>query len=260
MKKAGHSTYRLTAALGAIAFSMMVSVMSCTKSDPDIPVPPYVPPVLSQPTGTIDSFTLSDSLVPYGYNMGVTMKWSVIGTNSQTSIDINGVKFGFYGSIEVGPLKQTTLYILSVNNGKKDTVILKVADSVTTNMWNGSDAKRLRIIKRQVYRWVDTLPKSDYFWVDTTIDAHTLDQRIYFSYRGTSRIYQKTANQYVALSDEGKFVVNLLNINPTGTQQFNSFRWQGNTFVIEKLDANFMTISYTDLQSKLKLKDFYQFE
>ncbi len=239
---------------------IMVIAMSCTK-DPGENTTPYIPPpVVSPPSGMIDTFYLTDSVVPFN-TFGSTMKWLVTGTNTQTIVTLNGVKIAFYGALDTGPLKQTTTFTLAINNGKQAARTLRVADSVTTNLWN--NGKRLKIIMREVSIWN---PNSNlYEFRDTTssIDAYTLDQRIYFSYFGTSKLYQKTANTFVALNDGGRFVV-LAVINPTTTTTNPSaFTWQGILYTIVTLDSNFLVVTYDAAQPNgpnLKTRDTYLFE
>ena len=236
----------------------MVTAMSCTKDpvvDPALPINP--PPVVTPPSGVIDTFYITDSLVPFN-TVGSDMKWLVTGTNNQTVVTINGVKVAFYGVLNTGALRQTSTFTLAVNSGKQVSRTLHVADSITTNMWN--NGKRLKIITREVYLWRQT--DSMYKFRDTTssIDAPKLDQRIYFSYFGTSKAYQKTANQFVALSDGGRFVVHVGTNDMTDPS---TFMWQGTLYTIMTLDSNFLVVVYYVIQPgglKLKTRDTYLFE
>ena len=237
---------------------IMVTVMSCSKDPGENIIPPVVPPpVVSPPSGVIDTFYLTDSVVPYN-TMGSTIKWLVTGTNTQTIVTLNGVKITFYGALDTGPLKQTTTFTLAINNGKQASRTVRVADSITTNLWN--NGKRLRIIMRELSIWNPN--NSLYEFVDTTrsLDPYTLDQRIYFSYFGNSKLYQKTANIFVALNDGGRFVVH---IGTNAMTDPSTFRWQGILYTIVTLDDNFLVVTYDAQQSNgavLKTRDSYLFE
>ncbi len=232
---------------------MIVMCISCTKPEEDsTPITPSPPPTVDPPTGMIDNFTITDSLMPF-YTPGATLKWLVTGTNAQTVVTINGVKVNYYGILDTGPLKQTTTFTLMVNNGKQASVFLRVADSITTLMWN--KGKRLKQIKKE--RWV--LPPSAAFYryeVDTTTAANILDQRIYFKYTGGSTIEQKTSSVYVAPGDTGKFTVSHSGLDII-------FSWRGTLYTIELLDENFLIVHFDDPQpngTKLLTRITYQYE
>lgn len=221
-------TYRKIAGF-FLMLSMVTGMWSCTKS-PDNFTPVVQPPVtVSPPTGVIESFTLTDSLV--AFNTGSTAKWLVTGTNLNSVITFNGVIVGNYGVLDTGPLKQTTVFTLAINNGKKVSVTLNVADSITTLLWN--KGKRLRQTKYELY--LVPAGQTDPVWIDTPMIARIADQRIYFNLDGTSRIYQSTASTYVSPPDAGRFIV-----NPSLT----AFTWLGSTYILGSLDSNVLITTY----------------
>ncbi len=113
-----------------------VFMVSCSKQEVEkpprvdtIPLPP------SAPTGKIEYFTVQDTLV--GYRRQTTVKWYVTGTNSKTIVLLNGIPMkDFQGGLFSGPLTTTSVFTLSVNNGLQQTRTVKVADSITTFLWN----------------------------------------------------------------------------------------------------------------------------
>ncbi len=175
------------------------------------------------------------------------LKWLVTGTNAQTVVTINGVKVLFNGILDTGPLKQTTTFTLSINNGKQASVVCYVADSVTTLLWN--KGKRLKLIKKEYGYYPAGSPDLQYR--DTTITDSEADERIYFNYDNTSRIYLvKAGFSY----DGGRLAV---------SRGQKSFSWQSRMFDIEQLDINFLKVLFDEVQSNgttLKLRHTYQFE
>ena len=218
-------TYRKTAGI----FLLLVMLWSCTKS-PDNYTPVVQPPTtVNPPTGVIESFILTDTLVPF--NTGSTAKWLVTGTNLNSVITFNGVVVGNYGVLDTGPLKQNTVFTLAVNNGKKASVSLTVADSITTLMWN--KGKRLRQTKYELF--LVPAGQTDPVWIDTPMMARIIDQRIYFNLDGTSRIYQSSASTYVSPPDAGRFII---------SASQTAFTWLGTSYTIGSLDANTLLITY----------------
>ena len=231
-------------------FALLLLLAACSKSTPDIS-PPVAPPaqLSSAPTGVIETFVIIDTLVPWG--TGSTVKWLVNGTNNLTIVTFNGVKVAFYGVLDTGPLKKTTLFTLAVNNGATSSVKLKVADSITTLLWNGGKRLRLKKIEAYIVPPGQAIP----VWVDTTssITPRVADQRIYFGFDGNSRIIQ-TNSMYVSQNDAG-----LVTVNPSQK----TFTWQGVTYNIFKLDNNTLEVIFDSLQtngSYLRLRHTYLFE
>ena len=244
-KKTGNT---ISKRLSIISVMIMIFfVTSCSKSSdtPASPVP-TPPPTDYKPTGIIESFTLTDSLVPFGY--GTIAKWLVTGTNNYTIVTFNGVKIATYGAMDTGPLNKNTVFTLSVNNGAQATASIKVADSISTLLWNGG--KRLKQIKAEKYV-PDTA--NVMHWVDTTIDLRIADQRIYFNYTGDSKIIQTSSN-YVSMGDAGPVVIN-------GSK--NGFLWRGIQYTIINLDNKYLQVTYNQLQTDGKYiltRNNYQFE
>ncbi|MES2003800.1 MAG: hypothetical protein V4450_04715 [Bacteroidota bacterium] len=210
-----------------------------------VPIIPTQPPV-STPSGEIQSFTITDTLVPF--KTGSTIKWLVNGTNSLTVVTLNGVKIGLYGVLETGPLKQNTMYTLAVNSGKKDSITLKVADSIISLLWGGG--KALKQIKAEVY--IVPQGQTNRTWVDTSISARDADQRIYFTIDGNSKILHSIP--IFSVTDGGKVVTDLVN---------SSFVWQGVLYVLETLDSKNLVVQYVEKQANgmdLTRRNTYAFE
>jgi hypothetical protein len=242
--------YRFYKIRGFSVYFAMAICMGCSKSPVDIPaVVPVPPPLNTLPSGEIQSFVITDSLV--AFKTGSTAKWLVVGTNELTVVTFNGVKVPFYGILDTGPLKQTSTFTLAINNGKKASVTLKVVDSVTTLLWNGGSA--LKQTKAEAY----ILPagQTDPIWVDTTnvfVTPRIADQRIYFELNGNSKILQ-SSGMYVSPGDMGKFVVN-------STQT--GYTWRGTEFAIVSIDSRNLVVTFDLPQangSKLPMRFTYMF-
>jgi hypothetical protein len=224
-------------------------VVSCSKtSETPTPTTPITPPTSDyKPTGTIESFTLTDTLVAFGY--GTIAKWLVTGTNNYTIVTFNGVKIASYGAMDTGPLNRDMIFTLALNNGTQAITSVRVADSIATLLWNGG--KRLKLIKAEKYV-IDT--SNTYRWeVDTTIEKQVLDQRINFNFNGDSKITQSTA-AFVSPGDTGPVVVN-------GSKK--GFLWRGIQYMIVTLDNKYLQVTYNQLQSNgsfILSRNNYQFE
>lgn len=248
MQKTSGPYFAIDKITGILLFIILGSCMSCTKQ-PDGYTPPVQPPsAVNPPTGEIQTFLLTDSLI--AFNTGSTAKWLVTGTNLNSVITFNGVKVGNYGVLETGPLKQTSTFTLAINNGKQASVTLKVADSVTTLLWG--KGRRLKQTKLEMY--IVPAGKTDPVWVDTPMTARVADQRIYFSLNGSSKIIQSVSSSNVSYPDAGMFVVN-------ATQT--AFTWQGMVFIIGTLDNNQLVVTYDAAQANattVRARNTYLFE
>ena len=241
----GYTIYKI---LIIPVFLMMVTLMACSKPPEDVnPQLPPSPPVNNTPSGEIQTFVLKDTLV--GFNNGSSIKWLVTGTNNLTVVTFNGVKVSLYGDLETGPLKQTTQFSLAVNSGKKASITLKVADSVTTLLWGGG--KRLKQTKAEVYIIPagETNPK----WVDIPLTAKVADQRILFNLNGSSQVIQLSSSQ-ISPYDSGTFTANAAQT---------AFTWHGIVYTIVSLNNYNLVVTYEAPQSngkKLLTRNTYQFE
>ncbi len=229
-----------------VFLSIWVMATSCSKTtDTSFPTPP--PPVISGPTGEIQTFLISDSLV--AFNAGSTIKWLVNGTNSLTVVTLNGVKIGLYGVLDTGPLKQNTTYTLSVNSGKMASITLHISDSITTALW--AQGKRLKQVKKEVF----ILPQgatTDSVWVDTAMSVRVIDQRLYFDLDRSVKIIQISPNQ-VAVNDAGRIMIN-------ATQD--GFTWQGVLYTIVTLNSNNLVLTFLDTSNgiPIKTRNTYNYE
>ncbi len=213
-----------------IAVCLVVALLwGCSKPDPVVPViPPTPPPVTPSPTGYIQNFQITDTLVAFAY--GSTLKWLVNGTNNYTVVTINGVKVGLYGVLDTGPLKANTKYTLSVNSGKDSSVSIKVADSLSTALWNGG--KSLKISKAELFDPVKNV------FDTTSIDPELLLQHIYFNFNGTTTIIRKSGG-LTSVTDAGPFTTS------AGTR----FMWRGISYSIESLSDLKLVARFQELQS-----------
>lgn len=242
----------------AILF-LMIACMSCSKTNPEPTPVVQPPPVVSAPSGVIQSFVITDSLIPF--DGGSTLKWLVNGTNNQTVVTFNGVIVGVYGVLDTGPLKKNTVYTLALNNGKQASLTAKVADSVTTFLWGGG--KRWRQTRLQIAFVPKDSVKS--ITVDTPMKEQIADQRIYFNLDGTSKILQSTSSRYPPPPDGGKFIIGTVLTNNNSLVLY-TYTWQGIVYTITygSLDGTEFTVSYvgsiTTGGQKYSLANTYKLE
>jgi hypothetical protein len=119
----------------SLAFYFLLSTVffaACSKK-PDIipvPVPVVVPPVVTA-TGTIASFSVKDTLVPF--NTGTLVSWTVDNANTKTVATLNNNTVSLpTGTLNATALKVNTTFTLALNSGVSESKTLKVADSLTT--------------------------------------------------------------------------------------------------------------------------------
>jgi hypothetical protein len=230
--------------ISTMVLIVVVMCTSCSKDDPPEPIPIPPTPTTPPPSGVIDYFVITDSLMPF-YTGGSYLKWLVTGTNAQSVVKINGVKVNFNGILDVGPLKLTTIFTLDVNNGKKAAVTVYVADSITTLLWN--KGKRLKMIRKEFGVYPNG--SSTISYTDSSMTATEKDERIYFHYSSTSKILLVSSNwQY----DGPKFTV---------SRDLKSLSWRGRLYDINLLDINFLKLVTDDpAGTKTKFQYSYQFE
>jgi hypothetical protein len=232
---------------GLICILFAGMMVSCTKQSDSFTPIVQPPTVIGPPTGDIQSFILTDSLI--AFNTGSTAKWLVTNTNTNSVIRFDSVIVGNYGVLDTGPLKQNTTFTLSVNNGKKADVSIKIADSITSLLWN--KGKRLKQTKYQFY--LVPVGQTGPVWVDTPMTAQVADQRIYFNLDGSSKIIQSTASQYVSPPDAGKFTVN---------SSLTAFTWRNVTYILGGIDNSYLDVTYdTIINGKtIHARNLYVFE
>lgn len=226
----------------------MVACISCSKPQEDISSPSLpVPTPGNTPSGNIESFTASDTLI--AFNESTNIKWLVVATNNFTVVTYNGVKVASYGSFETGPLKKTTKFTLAVNSGKQASLTVKVADSITSLLWG--KGKRLKQIRAEVF--IKPAGQKDSAWVDTTMSSRAADERIFFSLNGRSTIILSNAAQNVSPPDGGLFVVN---------EALTGFTWQGIFFTIVSLTNTRLIVTYWVQYNGIWLltRNTYEFE
>ena len=215
-----------------LSFALSFLVLAgCSKTVPPDPVLPPTSTTPSTPSGIIQSFTIADTLVPF--NTGSYVKWLVTGTNTLTVVTFNGVKVASYGALDTGPLTQKTSFTLAVNSGAKATVSIKVADSVSTYLWN--DGKALKLTKTEYFG--STPEDTTVMWRDSAIDKRIADQLVYFTYTGGSSIVQQTGSMYPSPGNTGPFVV---------VNQSTQFIWRQVLYTINYLDTKKLIVLFTE--------------
>lgn len=230
---------------------LYTSMLACTKSSDTVTTPniPNPNPPVSPPTGEIQSFTLNDTLV--AFEKGTVAKWLVNNTNNQTLVTFNGTKVGTYGVLETGPIKQNTTFTLAINNGQQASLLLKVADSVVTLLWN--NGKRLKQTKSEAL--VTRVGQTNPIWVDTSFSDVATDQRIFFNLDGSTKIIQLNPLLFPTPADPGRVIVS--------ASARNRFTWQGVTYTIVTLDNLSLIVTFDAIQtngSSLFSRNTYKFE
>jgi hypothetical protein len=242
MQKTNISRYSLGRILSIAACLFMVACIACSKAE-DIPIPiPPPTPAPTPPSGVIQSFTVDDTLV--AYNGSTSYKWLVTGTNSLTVVTLDGTPVKPYGVFGTGALHATTTYTLEINNGKKATVTITVADTLTSLLYN--TGKRLKQTKYELLMGTR--------WADTTMSQTMIDSRTYFNIDNTSKIILVGPQPFVYNS--GKFTV----VQGVSTS---AFTWQGSIYTVDFIDARSLVLTHDVRQpngSKIFTRDTFVFE
>ncbi len=216
----------------AAVFVLLLFASCSKKSDFISPIIPVIPIIPNVPTGEIQSFTIDDTLV--AFNKGTSVRWLVTGTNLNTVVTYNGVKVANSGVFDTGPLKQATTITLAVNNGKTASVSVKVADSITSLLWNGG--KHLYQTKAE-YLMVPPVVK-DSSYVDSALTDTQKYQIFYFNLNKSSTIFQTVP--FIPPMDAG-----LITINNTKT----GFTWRGVEYTILVLDSKVLRVTFYTTQA-----------
>jgi hypothetical protein len=238
------STYSFLNALRLPVLFSMVILFACSKpKDEPVPViPPPVPPQSTTPSGVIEYFTINDTLI--GYNKSTDCKWLVTGTNSLTVVTLGGNKVTTTGPFPTGRLLRDSLFILAVNSGAQMQQMVRVADPVTTALYN--DGKFAMKTKTEI---ADTNTAKK--WKDTVMLVGSKEEKIYFKLNGTSTIF---ANSTAPASDGGPVVVTVISQTPPPV-----FIWRMITYTIVSIDNQYMTLSYYLPNIAKELRDTYTF-
>lgn len=210
------------------AFCCVMLFVSCSKHDSGPATPTPTPTPAPSPSGDIATFSARDSLI--GFNNQTFIKWLVTNDNAYTTVMINNVKVALYGDMSTGQLKQSSAYTIMLNNNKTASLTVKVADSVTTLLWN--KGKRLKQTKLEYYYQ----PPGDSMqrWVDTPINKQIADQRTYFALNNRTSTIQ-LSSMYVAPPDAYFTVTDVAKLN---------FIWNGVLYIITTLTSDDLVITY----------------
>ncbi|NCI46571.1 hypothetical protein [Sediminibacterium soli] len=237
-------TYSHFATAGVWLFFAVLggSLIGCTKDGGETPV--LVDTTRNRPvapTGMIREFYIDDTLI--GYERGTFVRWYVSETNASTVVTLNGIKVAYNDALTTGPLRSNVNYVLAVNNGSQQTKTIRVADKLTTGLWNGARRwvvndtwiwKQVRAIGSQgqdtlVYDWVSI------FAADR---ARYLDARTSFTLTGDSKEEQLTWSYYGQLKPSGKFVA-----TPDG-QPKPFFTWKNRVYFVDTLTPLSMVVTF----------------
>lgn len=235
--------------VAAAGCCFLLLLFACSKGSDPAPTPVPIPPVSTNPTGVISSFTVDDTLV--AYKGSTILHWLVTSYNSYTIVTVNGIKVANYGSWDTGPLTAPTQYVLAINNGVKDSLKVTVADSLITSLWN--TGKRLKITRREYW----AIPRGDSVkaWVDTSsvLTPQVLDQRLYIALTGSTNIIQMSSS-YPSAGYSGKII-------PQAGDS--SFIWNSRIYTVDSLTDRVLLVHYnTPLvgNSTQLTRDRYLFE
>ena len=251
MKKINSLGYSSGKVLRILVLLMIITLSACSKNSDSFSPAVQPPASTSPPSGEIQSFTLSDTLV--AFNTGSTAKWFVTSTNDLTIVTFNGVKVAFSGVLDTGPIKQATKFTLAVNSGKQSSLTLKVADSLTSQLWN----KGKRLKQKKIEWFIAPAGQTEKKWVDTTSSLLTprlADQRTYFYLDGSTKIIQVTPLLYPPPNEAGKFIANAA---------LPGYTWQNTQFLIEVLTDNYLVVTYNATQpngSWILVRNTYSYE
>lgn len=227
------------AAVLIMASFCVLSVASCTKPEAERPirVDTLLPPP-SAPTGVIQEFSVQDSLV--GYMRQTVIKWYVTGTNDLTEVRLNGVKLkDFSGAQQTGPLTDpVSVFTLSINNNVQRSKTIRVADSMTTALWN--DGKRWRTIDTRTLtedtiRLIGGADSVVYVW-KSTFDAAARDKYRDFRtsfYLDNNSLEEQLSTNFPKPNPSGKFTIGFLGNNAPGTK-YGMF-WKSAVYRIDTL-------------------------
>lgn len=208
------------------------------------PVVDTTRPAPPAPTGMISEFTVKDTLV--GYERRSAVRWYVTGTNNYTEVTLNGVKVAFSGAITTELLTANAVFVLAINNGVSETRTIKVADVLTTGLWN--DGKRWRtadyLVNKQVLekgsQGQDTLV---YRWVSMySSDITRLEGwRTSFTLLHESK-EEQTAPGYPQPPYSGMFV-------PDNATPQTYFTWKKRVYTVDTMTANLLVVTFDSLMS-----------
>jgi hypothetical protein len=234
-------TMLLASTAFACAFGLAVAMVGCTKpvDEPVIVVDTIRPPIL-QPSGLIKEFIALDTLI--AFLKGSTTRWNVTETNTKTLVFLDSVQVANYGSAQTGPLRQTTSFLLTVNNGKRATTIVNVADSLTTMFWN--EGKRWRVVDALSFetQTVSGLPVRDWF---SHFTDKLANERVSFNLDGTSKEVNISPN-YPQPKASGKFAATYY---PLGSPYKVSLSWKGRLYLVDTLTDTKLTMTFDTVYS-----------
>jgi hypothetical protein len=215
-------------------------VTSCTKPDEVKPiVVDTLPPPPSGPSGSIQEFSVQDTLV--GHGMQTVIKWYVNGTNSLTEVRLNGEKVLFSGAMQSGPLTKNTVFTLSINNNKQSSQMIYVADSMATILWNEGRRWRTTDTRTMALKVIKGSLGQDStieVWENTfaSFNGKYEHFRTSFDLYGNSKEEQIFTN-FPQPNPSGKYVVVQVNNAPTKGTGHAMF-WKSNVYYIDTLSIS----------------------
>lgn len=221
-----------------LCYALFIS--SCTKPDNDIHIPvDTLPPPPSGPSGVIQDFTITDSLIGHGKQTNI--KWYVDGTNSLTEVRLNGEKVAFSGAMQSGPLSKNTVFTLTINNNKQASKTVYVADSMATLLWNSGIRWKTVETRTETDKVITGSQGQDStikVWPSTydSFNGLYVQFRTSFSLDGSS-LEEQLNPAFPKPNPSKKYVVDqVLNAPPGGTG-YGMF-WKGKVYFIDTLSLS----------------------
>lgn len=196
-------------------------------------------PVVQGPTGTIKEFLALDSLI--GFLHSTFIRWNVTDANAKTVVQFEGVTVSLYNSAQTDALRKTTTYKLTVNNGKSATVTVRVADSLTTGLWN--DGRKWYVADALSYE-PQVINGSQVDWI-SHYTSELGSTRTMFYLDGTSKIVQNSPI-FPQPKPSGSFVTRYDSAT-VSSPAVASFTWKGRIYVIDTLANDRLTVRFDSI-------------
>lgn len=193
-------------------------------------------PVVQGPTGTIKEFVALDTLV--GFLHSTFLRWNVTESNTKTVVQLEGVTVPLYNSAQTDALRKTTTYKLTVNNGKSATVTVRVADSLTTGLWN--DGRKWYVADALSYE-PQVINGTQVDWI-SHYTSELGSTRTMFYLDGSSKVVQNSPI-FPQPKPSGSFVTRYDSAT-VSAPAVASFTWKGRIYVIDTLASDKLTVRF----------------
>jgi hypothetical protein len=153
-------------------------------------------------------------------------------------VQLEGVTVPLYNSVQTDALRQTTTFKLTINNGKSATVTVRVADSLTTGLWN--DGRKWYVADALSYE-PQVINGSQVDWI-SHYTSELGSTRTMFYLDGTSKIVQNSPI-FPQPKPSGSFVTRYDSAT-VSSPAVASFTWKGRIYVIDTLANDKLTVRF----------------